>query len=63
MDRKILSGSTGAGLTALIIYILGLLGLEIPAEVASIITGVIGAVFGYFTPRALNEPSDASVEE
>jgi len=58
MDRKVLSGGAGGGITALLIWVLSMLGLEVPAEAASIITGVVATLFGYFTARATVEPSD-----
>jgi putative flippase GtrA len=63
MDRKIVGGATGGGLTALLIWILSMLGLNVPAEAASIITGVIATLFGYFTMRAAVEPSDPEPAE
>lgn len=54
--KVVASGATGAA-TIVLVWMLGALGVEVPAEVASAITVILSAVAGYIaphTPRGLH---------
>ncbi|MGO9151604.1 hypothetical protein [Mycobacterium sp.] len=58
---KVAAGGVAAALTVLVVWILGLLHVPVPPEVASALTVIISFVTSYFVrqrvPAAANNPS------
>ena len=50
-DRKITSASVSAAAATVVVYVAGLLGLDMAPEVAAAFVSVATAVAGYFTPN------------
>ena len=48
--KVVASGATGAA-TIVLVWILGALGVDVPAEVASAITVILSAAAGYMAPH------------
>jgi hypothetical protein len=49
-QRKVTSGAFGGALAVLILWVIGLSGVEIPPEVASAVTGLVVAGVAYLVP-------------
>ena len=50
-EAKVLAAGISAAATTLIIFVAGLFGLEVPAEVAAAAVTVVAAVAGYLAPH------------
>ena len=50
--RKVAVGAVSGALTVLAVYLLGLAGLDLPAEAASAITVLVSTVLAYLVPSA-----------
>lgn len=50
-EAKVLAAGVSGAATTLIIFIAGLFGLEVPAEVAAAAVTVVAAVAGYLAPH------------
>ena len=48
--KTVLTGATGIAVAPIIVWVLGLFGVEIPAEVAAGIAGLLAAAVAYFVP-------------
>lgn len=47
VNPKVKAGGVAGAVTILVVYVAGLAGLDVPAEVASAFTVVVGTVAGY----------------
>lgn len=56
---KVVAGTFGGGLSVILVWILGVVGVDVPAEVASAITALISGLFGYLQP---SDPGGADTE-
>lgn len=62
--KTVLTGATGIAVAPIIVWVLSLFGVEIPAEVAAGIAGLLAAAVAYFVPAksgkyvAVNEDLD-----
>lgn len=62
--KTVLTGATGIAVAPIIVWVLGLFGVDIPAEVAAAIAGLLAAAVAYFVPAksgkyvAVNEDLD-----
>lgn len=62
--KTVLTGATGIAVAPIIVWVLGLFGVDIPAEVAAAIAGLLSAAVAYFVPAksgkyvAVNEDLD-----
>jgi hypothetical protein len=54
-NKAIAAGSSSAA-TVIIIWLVGLLGVTVPPEVASAATALIGTLFTYFIPTGGSPP-------
>jgi len=54
-EAKVLAAGVGGAAVTLIVFIAGLFGLEVPAEVAAAAVTVVAAVAGYLAPHT-NRP-------
>ena len=50
-EKKVIAATVSSGAALLIEFIAGLLGLEVPAEVAAAAVTVVAAVAGYLAPH------------
>lgn len=50
-DRKVAVGGAAGAATIIIVWAVGLAGLDVPAEVASAFTVLVTFAASYFTPR------------
>lgn len=57
--RKVAVGGAAGAVTIIIVWVAGLLGLDVPAEVASAFTVLITFAVAYFTP-AKDDPGEHS---
>ena len=48
--KTVLTGATGIAVAPIIVWVLGLFGVDIPAEVAAAIAGLLSAAVAYFVP-------------
>ena len=48
--KTVLTGATGIAVAPVIVWVLGLFGVDIPAEVAAAIAGLLSAAVAYFVP-------------
>ena len=48
--KTVLTGATGIAVAPIIVWALGLFGVDIPAEVAAAIAGLLSATVAYFVP-------------
>ena len=48
--KTVLTGATGIAVAPIIVWVLGLFGVDIPAEVAAAIAGLLAAAVAYFVP-------------
>lgn len=53
---KVIASTVAGAVTVILVWILGELGVDVPAEVGSSITVVFSAIAGYFAPRSTTEP-------
>lgn len=53
--RKVSAGGIAASLSIVLVFVLGSLGVDVPPEVASAITAIIGFVAAYLTPANAGE--------
>ena len=51
-SRKIGAASMAAFATTILVWIVGQCGVELPAEVAAAVTGLLTALVGYVVPNA-----------
>jgi len=51
-SRKIQAASLAAFTTTILVWIVGQFGVDLPAEVAAAITGLLTALVGYVVPNA-----------
>jgi len=49
---KVMSGSLGAAVATIVVWVLGATGVSVPSGMEVAITTVVTFVFGYFTPPA-----------
>lgn len=64
ISSKVGFGAVAGALTSVLVWIVGLLGLDVPGEIAGAITVIITAVVGYFVPEtATVNVENASVKE
>ena len=48
--KTVITGATGIAVAPIIVWVLGLFGVDIPAEVAAAIAGLLAAAVAYFVP-------------
>ena len=60
--KTVLTGGAGIAVAPILIWVLGLFGVELPAEVAAAIAGLLAAAVAYFVPaksgKYVNAPGD-----
>ena len=60
--KTVLTGGAGIAVAPIIVWVLSLFGIEIPAEVAAGIAGLLAAAVAYFVPaksgKYVNAPGD-----
>lgn len=61
ISSKVGLGAAAGAITIIIVWIVGLLGLEVPPEVASAFTVLITAITGYAVPETRSIPLDDAV--
>jgi len=49
---KVMSGSLGAAVATIVVWVLGATGASVPSGMEFAITTVVTFIFGYFTPSA-----------
>lgn len=61
-NKTVLTGGAGIAVAPIIVWALGLFGVEVPAEVAAGIAGILALVVSYFVPaksgRYVTAPGD-----
>lgn len=48
--KTVITGGTGIAVAPIIVWVLGLFGVEVPAEVAAAIAGLLATAVAYFVP-------------
>lgn len=51
VERKVKAAGVGGAAATLLVFVAGLLGVEVPAEVAAAAVTVAAFAFGYFTAK------------
>ena len=56
ISPKVIAGGLAGAVTAILVYVISLFGVELPPEVASAVTVIITAVFAYLKTDPLRVP-------
>lgn len=59
--QKVAAAGIGGSLSIVLIYVVGLFGLDLPPEVASAVTAIVSFAAGYVTPEVKPEVSEVSI--
>ena len=54
-NKKVTAGSTGGAITVLIVWAAGQFGIEVPPEIAAVLTTLVSSLAGYFTPETITK--------